>query len=135
MSQKYIAKGIDVSSWQRGMNYKKPVAAGVQFAICRASFGWMQGQKDNAFEEHIKGFQSLKIPCGAYHYSYATTVDEAEKEANYFLSCIKGHKLELPVYYDMEDACQAKLSRELLPKPQLCENQNRQPADNGDYLI
>ena len=36
---------------------------------------------------------------------------------------------------EFRTAYEKKLSRELLPKPQLCEDQNRQPADNGDYLI
>lgn len=100
----YLSKGIDVSSWQSGVDYEKVSAAGIKFAVCRASFGWEVNQKDNQFENHMKGFKSLGIPCGAYHYSYATNEAEAEKEAKYFLSCIKGHKFELPVYYDMEES-------------------------------
>ena len=51
------------------------------------------------------------IPYGVYIYSYATSVKQAESEANHVLRLIKGHTLNFPIYYDMEDAVQAKLSK------------------------
>ena len=110
MSEK-ILKGIDVSTWQGNIDFAKLDKSKVEFALCRASFGWEQNQEDNRFDRNIKGFQSLGIPCGAYHYSYATNVEEALKEAEYFLSCIKGYKFELPVYYDMEENSIAALGK------------------------
>ncbi|MDD5923281.1 MAG: LysM peptidoglycan-binding domain-containing protein [Clostridia bacterium] len=107
----YLSKGIDVSTWQKGVDYKRVASQNIKFVLCRASFGWEANQKDNMFETHIKGFKSVGIPVGAYHYSYATTPAEAEKEAKYFLSCIKGHKFELPVYYDMEENSMAKTGK------------------------
>lgn len=108
----YISKGIDVSTWQKNINYKKVASQNIKFAICRASYGWEANQKDNQFETNIKGFKDVGIHVGAYHYAYATTVSEAEKEAKYFLSCIKGHKFDMPVYYDMEEAAISKTGRE-----------------------
>ncbi len=104
--------GIDVSTWQGDIDFAKIDKSKVEFVLCRASFGWEKNQKDNRFDRNIKGFQGLNIPCGAYHYAYATNVEEALKEADYFLSCIKGYKLELPVYYDMEENSIAALGRE-----------------------
>lgn len=107
--------GVDLSTWQTGVNYEKAVKeGGVEFAVLRASFGWSEGQKDNQFENHYKGFQAQNIPIGAYHYSYATTVAEAKKEAAFFLSCIRGKAFELPCYLDVEDKCQQSLNRSTL---------------------
>ena len=112
---KYQKFGIDVSTWQSGVDYQKAVKeGGVGFAVLRASFGWSAGQKDNQFENHYKGFKAQNIPLGAYHYSYATTAAEAKKEAEFFLSCIKGKTFELPCYIDIEDRCQQSLSRNTL---------------------
>lgn len=107
--------GVDVSSWQSGVDYRKAVQeGGVQFAILRASFGWESGQKDNQFETHYRGFSAQKIPLGAYHYSYATTEAEARKEAAFFLQCIRGKQFSLPCYLDVEDKSQQALSRSAL---------------------
>lgn len=106
-----IFSGIDVSTWQGDIDFSKLDKSKVEFALCRSSFGWLPNQKDNSFDRNIKGFQSLGIPCGAYHYSYARNTDEAVKEAKYFLECVKGYKFELPVYYDMEEESIAALGK------------------------
>lgn len=104
--------GVDVSEFQTNVNYEKAVKdGGVEFAVIRASFGWHSGQKDKEFENHYKGFKSLGIPVGAYHYSYASTVGEMKKEVAYFLECIKGKAFDLPCFIDIEDAAQRKASR------------------------
>ncbi len=96
-------KGIDVSYAQGDIDFDRINKSQVQFVIVRSSFGWEKNQKDNKFERNIKGFQSKGIPCGAYHYSYAKSKEDAVKEAKYCLECIKGKKLELPVFIDLED--------------------------------
>ena len=53
----YKKFGVDVSTWNPEIDYRKAVKdGGVQFAVLRASFGWSDGQKDNQFENHYKGF-------------------------------------------------------------------------------
>lgn len=104
-------KGIDVSYAQGNIDFSKIDKNEVHFAIVRSSYGWEQGQKDSKFDRNIKGFQGRGIPCGAYHYSYAQSKEDAVKEAKYCLSCIKGHKLELPVFYDLEDSSISRLGK------------------------
>lgn len=104
--------GVDLSEFQTNVDYEKAVKEGkVEFAVVRASFGWHSGQKDKEFENHYKGFKSFGVPVGAYHYSYASTVDEMKKEVDYFLECIKGKTFDLPCFIDIEDAAQRKASR------------------------
>lgn len=110
MSEK---RGIDVSYAQGNIDFHRIDKNEVSFAIIRSSYGWEKGQKDSKFDRNIKGFQALGIPCGAYHYSYAKSKNDAVKEAEYCISCIKGHKLELPVFYDLEDNSIAGLGRRI----------------------
>lgn len=110
------AKGIDVSTWQGIINWAKAKASGVDFAMVRASYGWMNKDKqtDSQFHRNMKEAQAAGVKLGAYHYSYATNVEEAKKEAAFFLDIIKGYSFEYPLAFDMEDKCQKNLGRELL---------------------
>ena len=98
-----MKKGIDVSYCQGKIDFSRIDKNQVQFAVIRSSFGWEANQKDEYFERNYKGFRSLGIPVGAYHYSYAKTREEAIKEAKYCLECIRGKSFELPVFIDMEE--------------------------------
>lgn len=99
-----MKKGIDVSYCQGNIDFSEINKNEVQFAIIRSSYGWMENQKDDKFERNYNGFKKLGIPVGAYHYSYAKTVEQAVKEAKYCLKCIKGKSFELPVFIDMEES-------------------------------
>ena len=50
-------KGIDLSTYQRNVNYMSLKADGVEFAIIRSGFGKNESQKDNMFEEHYAGLK------------------------------------------------------------------------------
>ena len=43
-------KGIDVSSWQGNIDFKKVKASGVEFVIIRSGYGNLSSQKDNYFD-------------------------------------------------------------------------------------
>lgn len=108
--------GIDVSYAQGTVNWQAVKSVGVQFAMLRASYGWEDKahQTDAEFYANVKGAKAAGIPIGCYHYSYATTVEEAKKEAAFFLDIIKGIQFEYPVVFDVEDECQRNLGRKLL---------------------
>ena len=96
-------KGIDVSKHQGNVNWSHVKADGVKFAIIRAGYGKQASQKDTQFENNYTGCKSNGVPVGVYWYSYATTPDEARKEAAVCLSVIKGKTFEYPVYFDIEE--------------------------------
>ncbi len=111
--------GIDVSYWQGTIDYDALVATKeVDFMIARAGYGKLPEQKDTQFERNYAEAKKRKIPIGTYLYSYATTVEDAKKEANNLLTWLKGKSFELPVFYDVEDASQQHLSKEL--KTDIC---------------
>ena len=110
---------IDVSVYQPDIDYAAVKAAGIDGAVLRCGFtGWGSSHslnKDTKFEAHYAGFTGAGIPVGAYYYSTADSVDFAKKEAGFVQSLLKGKKLALPVYYDIENnERQAALSMSLL---------------------
>lgn len=109
-----MKKGIDVSTWQSNINYENVKNDNIEFAIIRCGYGQRSSQKDNQFEKHYAGFKNVGIPVGAYHYSYASTVEGAKKEAYNCLEFIKGKNFDLPIFYDLEDNTTVKASRETI---------------------
>ena len=99
--------GMDVSYAQGSINWEQVKASKkIEFAILRAGYG-----KRNLSDRHTSSNRNhaackrLGIPVGAYWYSYATTVAEAEQEAKVCLQTIRGKQFEYPVAFDIEEAC------------------------------
>lgn len=107
-------KGIDVSKYQGNIDWNKVKNAGIEFAILRIGYGMYDFQKDKQFENNYKNARANNIPVGIYHYSYATSIEEAEKEANLVLQWLNGRELDYPVYFDIEDNSMAKLGKSTL---------------------
>ena len=103
--------GIDISKWQKGFNFDKAKAEGVEFVILRGAYST---SKDTCFDDFYKQCKARKIPVGVYHYSMAKTVAEAKKEAEKMLDILKGKQFEYPIYLDVEDKTQASLGKETL---------------------
>lgn len=104
-----IKHGIDISEHQGKIDWAK---VKTDFAIIRAGYGREIFQKDKCFEDNYKGCRAGNIPCGAYWYSYATTVEEAKKEAETCLKVIKGRTFEYPIFFDIEEPRQLALGKE-----------------------
>lgn len=99
-------KGIDISYANINLNYSKLYADGCKFAIMRCgATGWTRQSKweDAEFQRHFSGAKAAGIKVGVYYYCQCNTKKEAEEEANYCLSLIKGKSLDLPVFMDYED--------------------------------
>lgn len=103
--------GIDISMWQKGFDFDKAKAEGVEFVILRGAYAT---GKDSCFEDFYKQCKSKNIPVGIYHYSMAKTVDEAKKEAVFMLSVLSGKQFEYPICLDVEDDVQRVLGKDLL---------------------
>lgn len=104
-----MIKGIDLSTHNKNVDYKKLKEQGIGFAIIRSGYGKDDNQKDAMFETHYKGCKDAGIKIGAYLYSYCTSVENAEKEAYNCLSHIKGKTFDLPIFYDLEESRTANL--------------------------
>lgn len=96
--------GIDVSKYQKNIDWEKVKNDGIKFAILRCGIGQdIVSQDDAYYEKNVSGCVSQNIPYGVYIYSYANTVEKAVGEANHVLRLVEGKNLSYPIYYDMED--------------------------------
>lgn len=96
--------GIDVSGWQKDIDWQKVKDDGVQFAIIRCGYGMDQiNQDDSHFEKNIAECKRLGIPFGVYLFSYANSIEKAESEADHVLRLVKGYNPPLGIWYDIED--------------------------------
>lgn len=104
------AKGIDVSVYQKDIDYEKVKKAGYSFVMIRAGYGKYTQQKDTYFEQNYRRAKNAGLHIGAYWYSYAVTPAEAREEANTFLKVIAGKTFDYPLAFDIEDNSQRNLS-------------------------
>ena len=94
------ARGIDVSHWKQDINWNAVAADDVSFVMLGTRY---QGQVDPYFRINAEGAHSAGIALGAYIYSYATTPEMAEEEADFVLDLIKDYPISYPVAFDVED--------------------------------
>lgn len=107
--------GIDVSKWQGNIDWATTSNA-VSFAIIRCGYRGSSGgiAMDPKFLQNMKGAKAHGVRVGVYFYSKATNEAMAVEEASAALAFVQqaGGGLTLPIYFDMEDACQKGLSKE-----------------------
>nr|MBQ8252747.1 glycoside hydrolase family 25 protein [Lachnospiraceae bacterium] len=99
--------GIDVSKWNKEIDWEKVKAAGVEFAIIRCGY---RGSKTGAlvedpyFAKNIKGATDAGIRVGIYFFTQAVTPAEAVEEASMVLMLSKQYKISYPLFIDTEGA-------------------------------
>ena len=98
-------KILDVSYAQAVIDYEKVAKEidGVIIRCGRTLWGNFQPGEDSCWEKHYNGFKSAGVPVGAYYYGTAKNATQAKREAEECIKILKGKKLELPVYYDVEE--------------------------------
>lgn len=116
-SQPYVGfrkVGIDVSYHNKEINWQAVKDSGVDFAILRTTYGWLEweNQTDAYLKEYITGAKAAGIPIGAYHCSYAKNRKDALLEADFFIDRLKWTQWEYPVFIDMEMQTQRNLTKE-----------------------
>ena len=99
--------GIDVSKWNKEINWEKVRASGVEFAIIRCGYrGSVTGTlvEDPYFYKNLEGAKKAGIKVGLYFFTQATSVVEAVEEASMVLCLNNGGALDYPVFIDTEGA-------------------------------
>lgn len=97
--------GIDVSTWQGDIDWKKVKQSGISFAMIRVGFRRMDSGTivmDNQFLNNIKGAISNQINVGVYFFSMAKNSQEALEEAQWVSQVIKNYDITYPVAIDIE---------------------------------
>lgn len=99
--------GIDVSKWNKEIDWQKVKAAGVEYAIIRCGYrGASTGAlvEDPYFEKNIKNATEAGVRVGVYFFTQATTPVEAVEEASMVLMLCNQYKISFPLYIDTEGA-------------------------------
>lgn len=105
-----MRKGVDVSHHNGGIDWQKAKAAGIDFAMLRACYGWDNDKQiDRQLHNNVRGCEAAGVPYGLYHYSYAMNPEQAEREAAFFLRACAGMQPRYPVAFDFEEGEQLKL--------------------------
>ncbi len=126
---------VDISEWQQNINFAQLKSSGIKAVIIRAGYGREASQKDSMFESHYRNAKAAGLMIGAYWYSYADSVSDAEKEAKACLECINNKSLDMPIYYDLEDNSQVKLGKTKLTEiaERFCETIKKSNYRAGVY--
>ena len=97
--------GIDVSRYQKEIDFSRVKEQGVDFVMIRVGArGYKNGtlSMDEYFESNLQKALDAGLDVGVYFYSQAINTQEAEEEANLVLGAISGKNITYPVAYDME---------------------------------
>lgn len=111
--RKYFAEGkqvsftgIDVSRYQKNIDFAQVKNAGIDFVMIRVGARGYQTGKiavDEFFEQNIKAAKEAGLDVGVYFYSQAITPQEASEEAAVVVQALTNYKINYPVAYDMEE--------------------------------
>lgn len=97
---------IDVSSFQKEIDWEKVKEAGVDQAMIRCAYrGYGTGKlvEDPTFARNIEGALEAGVDVGVYFFSQAISEEEALEEARFTLELIEPYKLKMPVAIDVEE--------------------------------
>lgn len=111
--------GIDVSENNSYIPWDTLEAEGVKFCYVRCSYG--KYGRDENFKANVDAAHAHGMLVGAYHYDYSLSIEDARENAWNCKAAIEeaGVFLELPVFYDMEDADHWKEEHGFTPDPSL----------------
>ena len=97
--------GVDVSTYQKEIDWQAVAADGIDFAILRLGYrGYTEGGLflDQTFESNLRGALDAGLEVGVYFFSQAITPAEAEAEAAYILNAVEGYEITYPIAFDWE---------------------------------
>lgn len=93
--------GMDISGYDEGIDCEDAAARGIKIAYVKASEG--SDFKDSCFRAHTAALSRLGIKTGAYHFFRFYQVSTAQAQAENFLECITGVRLDCAPAVDCED--------------------------------
>lgn len=94
-----MAKVIDVSYWQKDIDYGRVKQAGVRGVIVKITEGT---SIEETWWGHVSEAKKHGLKWGVYCYSHAATPEEAAEEANEVLYLLGGEIPPMGVWFDFE---------------------------------
>ena len=100
-SSSKIYQGMDVSQWQREIDYSKVADDGIEIVYIKSSEG--TSYTDPYFETNYRNAKKNGLKIGVYHYVTARNTREARDEARFFASTISGKTIDCKLAMDFEE--------------------------------
>ena len=98
--------GVDISSKQEGVDFKKLKKAGCDFVMIKVGGrGYSSGEivLDEKLKDYMTGAKNAGLDIGVYFFSQAITEDEVEEEVETLLEAIKDYSVKYPVVIQMQE--------------------------------
>ena len=99
-------EGVDVSAFQGEIDWKQVRRSGIDFAIIRLGYrGYGKAGKlveDEYAQDNLKGATEAGLPIGAYFFSQALNIEEADEEIEFLLEILGDYELKMPIILDWE---------------------------------
>lgn len=114
-----IIEGIDVSKWNKDIDWTSVKNAGIDFAFVRTSYrGYEKGglAADSYAPANMRNAAAAGVKVGAYIFSQAITVKEAQEEADYLIKSVEGYTINMPLVFDFEYYSGGRLEKAKLTK-------------------
>lgn len=99
-SSNTIYNGIDVSSWQRNIDFAAVKASGIDVVYIKSSEG--NRSTDPYFRQNYNNAKANGLKVGFYHYVTARSVQEGINQAKFFASVISGTDPDCKLAMDFE---------------------------------
>jgi GH25 family lysozyme M1 (1,4-beta-N-acetylmuramidase) len=97
--------GIDVSKWQKDIDWQAVAGDGIDFAIIRCGYRGSSGGalvEDPYFRKNLEGAKAAGLKTGVYFFTQAVNEVEAVEEASMVVELLNGASLDMPVFIDTE---------------------------------
>ena len=99
-SNSKLYDGIDVSSWQGNIDFNQVKNSGISIVYIKVSEGFYS--IDPYFEQNYIGAKNAGLKVGFYHYVTAKSVEDAVRQANFFVSNISNKNPDCKLAMDFE---------------------------------
>lgn len=126
-----IYEGIDVSSWQGEIDFSQVKASGIEVVYIKSSEGFRS--VDSYFEQNYANAKNAGLKVGFYHYVTARSVEDAVKQAKFFVSTISGKNPDCKLAMDFESF--GSLGREEINQIALTFMQTVKNVSGKDVII
>lgn len=96
--------GIDVSHYQKDIDWKKVVDSGKKFAILKCMYEAQSHRKDECFEENYRKCGIYGISRGVYIFIASSSIADPEGDAKALLKHLADRPLEYGIWLDYESS-------------------------------
>lgn len=95
--------GIDVSAWQKDIDFNAVRDAGCSFVIIRIGYYYSDIKMDDYFRANLEKATAAGLDVGIYYYTTDRTAEGVKEHAKWIADQLDGHKLDFPVAFDWEE--------------------------------